>query len=1135
MSSIQQQQLNRFFEILNESKLISELDEQLDITSSENYAAINLGTSDAKKVKVGLLRGFKGSWNASTNTPSLADGTGLELDVYLVSTSGSSDFGSGTITFKTDDLVFYNGTKWQKIPVGNEDASNITIDDSSLIVVKETNLQSYAEGVDQALLKDRGTEVLGGTGQVSFTIGTTVFDVAATTGQIKDDTGYYSINFLGETGISLISTVVSSIYVYIDNEGEVGQQTTEPTLIEYREKLFLTRLALVGGVLQAQEEIANPGGQYTNLLRDYLSYLSSPKKGLGLSANANLTFQVASGSVFELGINNSTQADDPNEQTFTLQNPTTFFYLNRDTTLGVGQTSLNVTSYDLNGVETTLTNNRFKIMTVYKFNSGNHVVQNGQAQYSSLDEAQTAISNRVFVINPVNNNGTRLGWIIVQKNATDLTNTSTARFVNDEGSSATSTTTTGALLASNNLSDLVDLATSRTNLDVYSTTELDNLLGDKANLSGGNDFTGNQQIKDNADNSIFHKFESFWNTSKNNSTATVSFDVNRYRWFDTLNGLEAFRIQSDTQKLVSSYDISALQNLDVTGTGIFGEDLQVGNQSKLSVFLDRVLTVGSSTAGKQGGIELVGNSTVDTVVSGLTFNNTQSLSADKRIAQITSSRDGDNSIGRLDMAIWTGQDTVVTPLSLRTYGADVTGNLDVTGTGSFGDNLIVDKTQTLATDFLTPLIIKRSGGTGVGTDMITGLAFQDFNSIQAGIYANRTQANLNYGSNLEFYTNTSSGIINPQTALVKAYTIDSNQYNTWINGGEFGGVITLATASNRGELQFGSFNTDYQIFGGDNWGYLRYNAPIHRFDIANSQILRIESTGADVTGNLDVTGTATATKVTVKGASASDGVLEIQSNNGNTAADKWSFVIDNATKDLFIKSNLTQVASISDSSGNLNMLGSVTAPDFLGNWNSLATTDFVRATGSVTQTITGAKTFSAKTIFSDQIQQGTSTSSNTRAMAFGFNTISSGLSSVSFGDQTTASGDASLALGSFNIASGLSSFAVGYFNYARAKYETALGMFGTDYTPTDTSSDRLFSVGNGSDASNRDDAFIITRKGDCTLNGDFTTNGNISLENGSGNFISSDGSDGGTAVSLDMSTVDTITFKDGLYISHTTI
>ena len=236
---------------------------------------------------------------------------------------------------------------------------------------------------------------------------------------------------------------------------------------------------------------------------------------------------------------------------------------------------------------------------------------------------------------------------------------------------------------------------------------------------------------------------------------------------------------------------------------------------------------------------------------------------------------------------------------------------------------------------------------------------------------------------------------------------------------------------------------------------------------------------------------------------------------------------------------------------NLDVTGTATATQFISNvaigtspltvvsttkvanlnadlLDGLDSTDFVRKTGSVPQTITGAKTFSAKTIFSDQIQQGTSTSSNTRAMAFGFNTISSGLSSVSFGDQTTASGDASLALGSFNIASGLSSFAAGYFNYARAKYETALGMFGTDYTPTDTTSDRIFSVGNGTDASTRSDALVITRKGDCILNGDFTNNGNISLEDGSGYFISSDGSTGGTAVDLDMSTVDTITFKDGI-------
>ncbi len=344
------------------------------------------------------------------------------------------------------------------------DGDDIAIDNASFEVLVGTDSQALWEENDTALLKARGTEVLGGTGSVTFTIGTTVFDVAAVEGQIKDSTGYYSINYAGATGVSLISTSVTSIYVYIDNAGALQQQTTEPTREEYREKLFLTRLALVSGTLAAQEQIANPSGQYTNSLRDYLSYISSPKKGLALSGNANLTFQVAAGSIFELGTMNANNEDSPNEVTFTSQDPADFFFLNRDTTLAVGQTNLAVVQYDNNGTQTNMTNNRFKIMTVYKFNSGNHIVQDGQAEYASLDEAQSAISTRSFVENPAVANGTRLGWIIVQKNMTDLTDTADSRFIQDQGSFSTSTGTVGALLSSNNLSDVADAPTSRTNL-----------------------------------------------------------------------------------------------------------------------------------------------------------------------------------------------------------------------------------------------------------------------------------------------------------------------------------------------------------------------------------------------------------------------------------------------------------------------------------------------------------------------------------------------------------------------------------------------------------------------------------------------------------------------------------------------
>jgi plastocyanin len=59
---------------------------------------------------------FKGTWNASTNTPTLADGSGTAGWEYAVSTGGTRNLGSGSITFVAGDYVIYNGTIWQQIP-----------------------------------------------------------------------------------------------------------------------------------------------------------------------------------------------------------------------------------------------------------------------------------------------------------------------------------------------------------------------------------------------------------------------------------------------------------------------------------------------------------------------------------------------------------------------------------------------------------------------------------------------------------------------------------------------------------------------------------------------------------------------------------------------------------------------------------------------------------------------------------------------------------------------------------------------------------------------------------------------------------------------------------------------------------
>jgi len=70
----------------------------------------------------GVLGGaiYQGVWNATTNSPSLADSSGTKGSYYVVSVAGTRNLGSGNIDFQIGDWAIYNGTIWQK--VDNTDA-----------------------------------------------------------------------------------------------------------------------------------------------------------------------------------------------------------------------------------------------------------------------------------------------------------------------------------------------------------------------------------------------------------------------------------------------------------------------------------------------------------------------------------------------------------------------------------------------------------------------------------------------------------------------------------------------------------------------------------------------------------------------------------------------------------------------------------------------------------------------------------------------------------------------------------------------------------------------------------------------------------------------------------------------------
>jgi len=83
--------------------------------NANGYASLDGGG----KVPIGQLPSsimeYQGVWNASTNSPTLADGTGSPGDVYRVTVAGTRNLGSGSIAFAVGDYCVLNSSNvWEK-------------------------------------------------------------------------------------------------------------------------------------------------------------------------------------------------------------------------------------------------------------------------------------------------------------------------------------------------------------------------------------------------------------------------------------------------------------------------------------------------------------------------------------------------------------------------------------------------------------------------------------------------------------------------------------------------------------------------------------------------------------------------------------------------------------------------------------------------------------------------------------------------------------------------------------------------------------------------------------------------------------------------------------------------------------
>jgi len=126
---------------------------------------------------------YQGTWNATTNTPTLSDATGTAGFWYRCTTAGTVNLGSGNITFAVGDDVYHSGTVWQKVP-----GTGYTLQTATKTVLGGVKIDSVSvkyNGSGQLYVKTDYVENATHTGDAT---GATALTLAT----VNDSVGYYN-------------------------------------------------------------------------------------------------------------------------------------------------------------------------------------------------------------------------------------------------------------------------------------------------------------------------------------------------------------------------------------------------------------------------------------------------------------------------------------------------------------------------------------------------------------------------------------------------------------------------------------------------------------------------------------------------------------------------------------------------------------------------------------------------------------------------------------------------------------------------------------------------------------------------------------------------------------------------------
>ena len=186
------------------------------------------GTVPMSQIPASLIGAvnYQGTWNASTNTPTLASGVGTKGYYYVVSVAGSTNL-DGISDWILGDWAIYSGTAWQKID--NTDAVTSVNGYTGTVVLTQSDITGTVAVAN------------GGTGQTSYTNGQIL--IGNTTGNtltkttLTAGTGITVTNSTGSITIenSTLGTVTSVAALTLGTTGTdlssiVANSTTTPVI-----------------------------------------------------------------------------------------------------------------------------------------------------------------------------------------------------------------------------------------------------------------------------------------------------------------------------------------------------------------------------------------------------------------------------------------------------------------------------------------------------------------------------------------------------------------------------------------------------------------------------------------------------------------------------------------------------------------------------------------------------------------------------------------------------------------------------------------------------------------------------------------------------------------------------------------